>query len=353
MQRSRPDDYEPPYPTYGIGEVSGDVKKAQPEYICSLVGVQSLEPGAGEALTQRILGLLTADDVGKPKHVERARESRDNAGYANDVLMPYWMSAEEMTQFWARPDVQALLDEPLEGPVGWWRESFHAPLTGLDSSSTQPDMRWGLGRYLEQKLERFHSYFGSMRDRVSDFLSGAADGEAGQIAAGQTVESFGNRLRVSDLPDKICFIRGPFGWRKATPEQVVAFEADMLPIFEAGTNYLRDNPIDANCMSSRFLWEVDRGLDTEVDVNVVAWFLTLKDLEEWTHHHPTHLAIFGGFHKFMRRFEGQVRLTAGHEVIVVPQGQAVMEYVNCHPKTGMLPYFPAQRVEPQGRKAAA
>lgn len=344
MQRSKPDTYEPPYPTYGIGEISHKIVKRQPEYICAMIGVQSKDAGAGATMTAKILGLLQVDGIGRPVHIERATEDVDNSGYANDVLLPYWRNADDMAAFWTREDVRAWLEAPLSGPVGWWRETLHAPLTSLDSSSTQPDMRFGLGRYLDQKLERFHSYFGSMRDRVADFLSGAADAESGQLAHSYQVTGFGQRLRITDLPDKICFIRGPFGWSKATPEQIEAFEEDMLPIFKAGSHYLRDNPIEANCMSMRFLEEVDMELETDVDVEIMGWFLTLKDLERWTHHHPTHLAIFGGFHRYMRRFEGQVQLTAGHEVIVVPKGQAVMEYCNCHPMTGLLPYFPSERM---------
>jgi hypothetical protein len=36
-----------------------------------------------------------------------------------------------------------------------------------------------------------------------------------------------------------------------------------------------------------------------------------------------------------------MRLNLGHEVIVVPEGQARLEYANCHPQTGFLPFFPA------------
>lgn len=333
MKRSRPDTYQPPYPAYQ-SHFTGD----RPDYVMAMIGVQSLDSNAGKEVSEQLLSLLSADVEAKPSHVERGVQT-DAFHHTNDVFIPYWHTRQNMSAFWERPDVKTWLETPLSGPVGWWRESIVAPVTSLDGNYSVEKIHYGVGRYVEQKVEQFHAYFGSMRDRVTDFLSGKADGAEAQLRKKNGFASAGKRLRVTDLPDKLCFIRGPFGWDKATPEEQQAFIDDMLPVFKTGADYLRDNPVDSNCISMRFLDEIDMGLDNGVQVEILGWFLTLKDLERWTHHHPTHLAIYRGVFEYMKRFDFQAKLNLGHEVIVVPSGGALLEYCNCHPDTGFLPFF--------------
>lgn len=338
MQRSRPDTYQPPYPAYQ-SHFPGD----RPEYVMAMIGVQSEDTNSGKEMSERILALLTRDASARPAHVERGVQN-DAFGFTNDIFIPYWHTRQAMSEFWKRPDVREWLETPLSGDVGWWRESIVAPVTSVDGSHSVGNIRYGIGRYVEQKVEQFHGYFGSMRDRVTDFLAGSADGETGQIRCNDQLASAGKRLRITRVPDRLCFIRAPFGWDQATPEEQQAFIDDMLPVFKAGADYLRDNPMDANCVSMRFLDEIDMGLDNGAQVEVLGWFLTLKDLEQWTHHHPTHLAIYNGVFKYMERFDFQAKLNLGHEVVVVPQGGALLEYCNCHPKTGFLPFFESEEV---------
>lgn len=334
MQRSRSSDYEPPYPAYQSHFDSG-----RPDYVMAMVGVQSVETSSGMELSNRILHLFNRDHSSKPDHVERCIQSCDGFGYHNDVFIAYWTDKTDMSEFWERTDVRSWLEEPCDGDIGWWRECMVAPVSSLDGNASIGNIRYGVGRYVKQELEQFHAYFGSMRDRVVDYLSGAADGEEGRICDGQENESFGKRLRISNPPDKLCFIRGPFGWDKADTAQQQDFIDDMLPVFKRGADYLRDNPMDSNCVSMRFLQEVDMGLNNGVQVEVLGWFLTLKDLENWTHHHPTHKAIYRGVFEYMRKYNFEARLNMGHEVVVVPAEGVTLEYCNCHPKTGFLPFY--------------
>ncbi len=339
MKKSRPDSYQPPYPAYQSHFASG-----HDDFVMAMASVQARQQSAAEQLTNELLALLLVDRECKPLHVERGTQT-DASGYHNDVFMPYWKDKQDMHGFWEREDVQSWMSKPRKGDAGWWRETIVAPVTSLDGNYSLEKIDYGVGRYVEQKLEQFHAYFGSMRDRVVDYLSGEADGKKGQITRRDAVDSFGRRMRISEMPDKLCFIRGPFGWDKATEEEQQAFIDDMLPVFKTGADYLRDNPLDSNCISMRFIDEVDMGLDNGVQVEILAWFLTLKDLERWTHHHPTHLAIYRGVFEYMKRFDFQARLNLGHEVIVVPSGGAVLEYCNCHPSTGFLPFFESVEIQ--------
>jgi aldoxime dehydratase len=338
MQRSRPDTFQPPYPAF-----SSHFSEGQSDYVMAMLGIQRAPGATGDSLLSAARALAKIEGSGRPLHVEQAWHV-DAYGYRNDVLLLYWLDRAAQAAFWSRADVSAWMAQPLTGSVGWWRESLSAPLTAHDGNYAVSDSRYGLGRHTDQHVEQYHSYYGSMRDRVPDYLAGKADAPAGQIVAVAPAASFGQRLRCTDMPRNLCFIRGAFGWDKATPEEQQAFIDDMLPVFKTGADYLRDNSEEANCISMRFLEEVDVGLDNGVQVEVNGWFLSLKDLERWTHSHPTHQAIFGGVFVYMRRFNFEARLNLGHEVAVVPEGQLEAEYSNCHPNTGLLRFFPSQPV---------
>ena len=217
MKKSRPDSYQPPYPAYQSHFASG-----HDDFVMAMASVQARQQSAAEQLTNELLALLLADRECKPLHVERGTQM-DASGYHNDVFMPYWKDKQDMHGFWEREDVQSWMSKPRKGDAGWWRETIVAPVTSLDGNYSLEKIDYGVGRYVEQKLEQFHAYFGSMRDRVVDYLSGEADGKKGQITRRDAVDSFGKRMRISEMPDKLCFIRGPFGWDKATEEEQQAF----------------------------------------------------------------------------------------------------------------------------------
>jgi len=334
MHRSRPDDFVPPYPAF-----TSRYPPEQPEYLMAQVAVQSAPEADGSALFDRVWRMARAAQEGRPQHVERGWHV-DRAGFRNDIAMLYWKHAQEMNRFWARADVRAWLEEPCSGLVGWWRECIQAPTRALDANYSIARATWGSGRHVPQTEEQFHGYYGSMRDRTPDFLEGKADGPSGQLAFLPQADSLGRRLRVR-VPDKACFIRAAFGWDQAQPEEQRAFMEDMYPVYKAGADFLRDNPLETNCVSARTVEHVPCGESSFVQSETLAWFLTLADLEHWTHRHPTHAAIYAGVFKLMNRFNFQMRLNLGHEVAVVARASTILEYVNCHPQTGFLPFFPA------------
>ena len=62
-------------------------------------------------------------------------------------------------------------------------------------------------------------------------------------------------------------------------------------------------------------------------------------VEEWAKSHPTHLRIFDQFMQHAERFADQMQLRLWHEVSVIQEGCSEMQYIGCHPKTGLLPYL--------------
>ncbi|HCF0993065.1 TPA: phenylacetaldoxime dehydratase family protein [Pseudomonas aeruginosa] len=333
--RSKPADYQPPYPAY-----SGHQSADRPEVVLALFGVQLHYRGAdGDDIESTINQLLVEGREGRPLHFDKSTFI-DAQGSENIVFIPYWATKEDQVAFWERSDVSTFIQTPVDGQAGWWLESFHAPTTSLDANYAISDIKYGIGRHSDLEVEQYHAYMGSMRDRVPDYLQGKADAEPGQLQRlTPPRRSRGATLRVSALPDKLCFIRSGFAWKDALPEEQEAYMRDMLPVYQEGANYLRDNPLESNCISMRMTDELNEGFDTGVQSNAIGWFLSLKDLERWVRSHPRHLAIMKTIMEYMANFDFKPKLNLGHEVIVVPKENLTCIYANCHEQTGFLPYF--------------
>ncbi|KAG7403038.1 Phenylacetaldoxime dehydratase [Fusarium oxysporum f. sp. rapae] len=309
----------------------------QKTYATSLIGVQCPAGDDSSMLVYKILGMLAADDVGRPLHIEQSYYI-DSDGYRNHVIMPYWNEFSHMNKFITRDDFKAFRNAPCSGPLGWWMETFWGDTSAADVAGAT-NLKSGIGRHSGTVEEQYHSYMGSMRDRVPDYLSGSADGRLSKLARQPPTETKGRHLIIDGLPHNICYIRGPFGFKHAPQEQQDAFHEIIMPTLIAAADYLSLNPIDSGCISMRRVEEMKIGFDNEVDTEILGWFLTLQDLERWTRHHPSHLRVLKSATEFFARFDNNVSVTEGHEVFVIPEGQLWCEYVNCHAKTGFLPYF--------------
>ena len=71
----------------------------------------------------------------------------------------------------------------------------------------------------------------------------------------------------------------------------------------------------------------------------LGYALDIFAFEEWAKSHPTHLRIFDQFMQHAERFADQMQLRLWHEVSVIQEGCSEMQYIGCHPKTGLLPYL--------------
>jgi aldoxime dehydratase len=339
-QRSKPDDFTPPYLAYQAYP-SATVQL----FVMAMVGVQTAPRANGADRVMAFLALCAREAEGRPAHVELAWHI-DTMGYRNDVLMPYWTTREGMDAFWNRADVEIWMQAEHVTGVGWWRECLTAPTTSLDGSYSLPNVRYGVSRYSRIEVQQFHGYMGSMRDRIPDYLDGTADAPPSRISMRDDATSFGRRLRIKQPPANLCFIRGAFAWNEASPEEQAIYLRDMMPVYREGADYLRDNPIDANCISMRMVDEIHLGYDNGIQSEILGWFLSLADLEKWTREHPRHLAIMQTIAGYMQAHNFKPKINLGHEVIVIPAGQCLLEYANCHPKTGFLPYFEAVEMTP-------
>lgn len=333
QRRSRPDTFRPPYDAH-----TTIFPEDWPDYVLGQFGIQAppeADLSAVMAGLERSLGEHPA-----ALHFERVREI-DAQGYLNEVYLAYWKSGEDYRAWLANPAVAAYLNQPLDGPIGIWRESIVAPVTHLDPNGVLKVRRWGIGRHLDHEWERYHGYYGSMRDRMPLGHSPEIEGEDTPLVLQPPANSRGRRLRVNP-PHNLCYVRGTFGWKEAPEEEQRVFVEEMLPVYHRGAGFIRDNSVDVSCISARIADEVDLEPHNGLQAETLAWFTSLKALEKWTHNHPTHNAIYGKMVEIGKRFNFDLHLDLGHEVVVVPAGGADIEYNNCHPETGFLRFFPTR-----------
>lgn len=176
-----------------------------------------------------------------------------------------------------------------------------------------------------------HGYWGSMRERFplsqTDWMQ--PSGELRVISGDPAV---GGRVMIQGH-DNIALIRSGQDWKDAESEERSLYLDDILPTLQQGMDFLRDSGETVGCYSNRFVRNIDlEGNFLDLSYNIGHW-ASLDQLERWAESHPTHLRIFT---TFFRVAEGLSKLRLYHEVSVSDARDQLYEYINCHPRTGML-----------------
>jgi aldoxime dehydratase len=111
------------------------------------------------------------------------------------------------------------------------------------------------------------------------------------------------------------------------------FGEEIEPTLRAGMNFLRDNGSAIGCYSNRYVQFIDiDGNLLEQSFDIGHW-RSLDLLERWAESHPTHLRIFTTFFRVATQLS---KLRLYHEVSGFDGSDQHYEYVNCHPRTGMM-----------------
>lgn len=70
------------------------------------------------------------------------------------------------------------------------------------------------------------------------------------------------------------------------------------------------------------------------------FFRSLKDIEQWASKHKSHHKIFHGAHSHALQFGKEAfKMRTWHEVSALKPGEVTFEYINCYPRTGLIPFF--------------
>ncbi|CAN7262753.1 phenylacetaldoxime dehydratase family protein [Variovorax paradoxus] len=327
------DDYAPPYPAWSA-RAPGAVRQVVMGYF----GVQSRGAGmqgrACAALMRIASGFALPDG---PGHHDFAHHV-DAAGCDNMVAIAYWSDPAAHARWCAAPEVDAWWrsDERLADGLGYFREIVAPRAAHFETMFNTPDRLEGVGVVMggvSGELQE-HGYWGSMRDRIplSQTDAMAPSGMRAVIAGAPAP---GQRVRIAGH-ENIAMIRSGQEWADTTGQERTLYLGEMEPVLREGMDFLRDQGLPVGCYSNRYMQHLDgKGAPLEKSFGLSFWH-SLADMERWAESHPTHVAIFGSFMRYVQALNFQLQLRVYHEVSVLKADEQSYEYINCHAGSGLM-----------------
>ncbi len=261
----------------------------------------------------------------------------DGQGYLNLIAVAYWddpakyhkwNGSAEIKNWWAS-------DDRLNDEVGYFREILSPRMEQFETIFTAPGPLEGvsilLGGLTEPIIE--HGYWGSMRDRLPLSQTDTME-PSGELVLKQGNPAAGGRVIVAGHQN-LALIRSGEDWSRTEGEERQTWYDNIQPVLLEGMNYLRDDGLEAGCYCNRYCYHMDEnGNVLEKGFGVSLW-RSLSNLEQWAESHHTHLQIFVTFNRLAKKFK---ELVLYHEVSVFDANASAQhfEYINCHPKTGVM-----------------
>jgi len=319
-----PDDYQPPYPSF-----VARYKPAVGRVVMAYFGVQcrrSAETAATDALME-IAGLFASEDG--PSHWDRAHYI-DQAGHANIVSVAYW---DDITRFdaWFAPAREAWTGKQREH-IGTFIEVLRPVLARhetLFSSLGRPEGIAVIADGMSGEVQE-HAYWGGMRDRIP-----LSQTDPMSPNGGPELIRDGARMRVK-AHDNLCLIRSGQDWSDTEASERKLYLDDVEPVLREGMDFLRDDGLAIGCYANRYMQVLSADGSASEKSYGQSWWKSLAALERWAESHPTHVKIFGAAMKYLSTLGPSAKLRLYHEVTVAAADEQFFEYLNCHPKTGML-----------------
>lgn len=319
-----PDDYQPPYPSF-----VARYKPAVSRVVMAYFGVQygGAAPAAAMDALKEIAGLFAVD--GGPSHWDRARYV-DQCACENVVTVAYWDDLARFNAWFARAR-EMWTGRKREG-VGTFIEVLRPSVARHETLFSSPDRPEGIAVAAEGMSGEVqeHAYWGGMRDRLP--LS-----QTDAMAPGGAPELIhdGARLRVV-AHDNLCLIRSGQDWSDTAASERKLYLDDVEPVLREGMDFLRDDGLTIGCYANRYMQVLAAAGSVSEKSYGQSWWKSLASLERWAESHPTHVKIFGAAMKYLSTLGPSAKLRLYHEVTVAAADEQFFEYLNCHPKTGML-----------------
>lgn len=324
-------DYVPPYPAW-----TARFPEDLTQIVMAYLGVQcpkGQEQKGLEAVATLVRQVSLQD---RAVHHDIAHYE-DEAGYPTWIVIAYWPTLAafkhwetEVSDWWNSPA------RATEG-LGHFREIFTPHVTHFETLFSN-DRLEGAAQMPATKLSgeiKEHGYWGGMRDRLpssqTDDMASAPDARVTELPSPST-----GRIRLKGH-DNIALIRSGQEWTETTAQEREMYLTDIEPTLRKGMDFLRDQGTSVGCYLNRYVRMIDgKGQELEKSFGMSVW-QTLEHMERWSESHVTHLNIFGRFMNMVNEIGGpNLKLRLYHEVCVVQSSEQYYEYVNCHPKTGLL-----------------
>ncbi len=284
-----------------------------------------------------------AADADGPARLERG-ECVDVSGMPTSVLMAYWPERDTSQRWWSSAAVTRYWRGlPHDGDTGYFHERMSIPRERFNYAAGTED-KHGSAAVFELEACATFGYWGAYRDRLPASKTDGFESPLTAVSVSPDKYTRGRRLSVS-IPDNLCYIREGQGWGKCGAEERKIWDHEMNGVIDKWVERLGEDPVATGCLSIRDCIEVDPANgETIARRSQIAFLLSLAHIEQAARTDPAHLAVHGAFVKMYRepRFTPQMHVWV--EIGVMKHDEVDTEYVNCHPRTGLLPYFDTQVV---------
>lgn len=334
-----PANYEPAFPA-----MCARLPERTTDLVMAIVGVQYQEAKSAKERNglSHILSFATAKaTTASPRHFDIAAVT-DETGAYNECMIAYWDQKSLFEEWKTESGFSNWWEglDPKSQNCGWFQEVFFPSVDRYETlysnlmNGKEIEGGGSLGTGVSG-LIREHVYWGSMRDRLAISQTNELKGKPLDPPA--PVDTKNERVRVHGKAN-LAVIRSGQDWSQTSPEEHKLYVETMHPVLIEGMNFLRDEGKSIGCYCCRLMDVLDpksKKSGNEMTFGLAYWN-ELKSLEDWSKEHQTHLNIFGGFLKYVKKLDFNITLHLYHEVLVLQPEQQFFEYVGCHEMTGML-----------------
>jgi aldoxime dehydratase len=270
----------------------------------------------------------------------------DEQGLLNAIVVAYWTDPVRHARWNARSSLPIWFRraERVEERNGYWREMVSVPFERHETIYSESFYRIGAGRTEDSFIGPAvaNGYFGAARDRLPisavDPLSSPFPDVDGPS---EGLRGFGQRLRVR-APVNMVTLRSGQYWEHADEEQLRDYEQNMRPRLMTGMNHLVAHKEETGTLSLLVMTNLEDDGWERKETSVLAHFISLDHLEQWSASHKTHLDIYSHAIAMNRHYKEQRKFVSWHELSVIQAAE--FEYVNCDPRTGLMPRLRAVEV---------
>ena len=314
--------------------------------VFTVFGIQSRKSEAKERERDALLALLSNSDG--PARFERARFI-DEHGFDCDLFFCYWVGRESFQRWQRNAEVCAwwrALSLDKNSEVGVWREVL-SPFWDRFVHSTNMPEKAGAGHLLPLVRNEHYGYVGSGRDRYPASRYDNFETSIKETPPPVVHETKGKRIRVF-TPDNMYFTREGQCWDHALDSHRALWLEKMQDVIQGWVVTLQQEPKVTGGLSIRPCREQDVETGGLLEKQSQIGFLLSRGLvEQAARTHPTHLLLL----KTLRETFTSMSNTSNSKVHVWVEGHILKknevdaEYVNCHPLTGLLPYFESKEVD--------
>lgn len=320
----------------------------------SYVGIEQLEDSAvaaqakeeGICAVQQWLGQVDA-----PEAVEAFTTLDNYSRIEGTVWVCYWSDEARRNRAIESLNLRSLhqnistAGRPL---IGLWHEGFKTSVSRLETNYSGLDYLPGLARLPGANTEEHNlsTYWGAARDRIPDSAYDLFPRSTDVSRPNSVPSGIGQHLTGTNHENMVHIRSGQY-WENCGEEEADSYEQKLEPTLQQGLKYLHENSTETGALSIQYLRNEDvqfpcGNKEERKESCGAGFFANLADLEHWAKSHASHLKIYGGALAHYKAFGDERRFRTWHEVCVITEGDAMFEYVNCSPDTGVISNVPLQ-----------